>query len=60
MRYLFLLLSLACVTTKNPPPEETYRYHNEYILEELDIEEEELDDLPEAGETESQDTGIEE
>jgi len=59
MRYLlFFLASTACITTKNPVPEEPYRYHNEYDLEELNIEEEELDDLPEAGEEEIEDTAV--
>tara|TARA_B100000131_G_C17879697_1_gene517743 strand:+ start:173 stop:358 length:186 start_codon:yes stop_codon:yes gene_type:complete len=56
MRYLLFFLSTACITTKPPTAEEVYRSHNEQVLEELDFEEEDLDDLPEAGEDE-EDTG---
>lgn len=59
MRYFICLLLLSCITTNKNPTEEGYRYHSEYVLEELDIEEEELDDLPEANE-EEEDTGAEE
>ena len=59
MRYFICLLLLSCITTNKNSTEEGYRYHSEYVLEDLDIEEEELDDLPEANE-EEEDTGVEE
>jgi hypothetical protein len=59
MRYLFFLLLLSCITAKKSAPEDQYRYHNQYVLDELDFEEEELEDFPEAGEPIESDTGLE-